>query len=113
MKAFLVSVVTASSLLCAPTAASAARPEVSKECVKASYTATVATGELGASKAVLAVVKATKADAVKKGNSAAIAAAEKRILALTQEVAAKTARMKAAADAMKAACKSAPATTKP
>jgi hypothetical protein len=113
MKSFLISVVISASVLCVPTAASAARPDTSKECAKAAYAASLATGQVGASKAALTVAKAAKDNAVKKRNAAAIAAADKRVLALTQEVAAKTARMKAATDAMKVACKKAPVTTKP
>ena len=112
MRKLLLAVIVTSSTLLVPTAALAAKPDVSKLCAKATYTATLETGRLGASKAVLAVAKASKADAVKRRNTIAIAAAEKRVQALTQEVAAQTARMKAASDSAKAACKTVP-TTKP
>jgi len=112
MRKILITAIVAASSLSISTPAMAAKPAVSRECAKATYTATLETGRLGASKVVLAAAKATKADAVRRRNAIAIAAAEKRIQTLTQEVAAQTARMKAASENAKAACKTVP-TTKP
>jgi hypothetical protein len=112
MRKLLLAVVIATSTLAAPAGVLAAKPAVSKQCAKATYIATLETGRLGASKAVLAVAKASKADAAKRGKAAAVVAAEKRIQALTKEVATQTARMKAASASAKAACKTVP-TTKP
>jgi hypothetical protein len=112
MRKILITAIIAASTLSVSTPAMAAKPAVSRECAKATYTATLETGRLGASKVVLAAAKATKADAVKRRNAIAIAAAEKRVQALTQEVAAQTVRMKAASENAKAVCKMV-STTKP